>query len=72
MYDLDCMRCKKKLTQQEAASSNHCSTCLILVTQKWKQAEILRDNIMQHCLDFESGMEKNEDIVDAINDRRIK
>lgn len=55
MYDLDCMRCKKKLTQDEATCSNHCSHCLPFVNEKWSTAIDKINALRKEADDYSTG-----------------
>ncbi len=60
IYDLDCMRCKKKITDEFARFSNYCETCLILVNEKCKYITKLIDDLRKEFYDFQNGRDINE------------
>jgi len=55
MYNLDCLRCKKKVPEDFAQYSNHCATCLDLVREKNKQIYSQIEKLREEFDDFSCG-----------------
>jgi reverse gyrase len=56
IYDLDCMRCKKKIPDEFARFSNYCEKCLDLVSKK--REEITKK--IDEFYDFQNGKDIHE------------
>ncbi len=57
MYDVNCMRCKEKVSQEFARFSNHCEKCLPLVTEKYEKTRREIDRLREEADDYAEGRE---------------
>lgn len=56
-YIDDCMRCKNKMSQELAQSSNYCLQCLPLVNEKWNDAQKKIEKIRNEADAFSRGLD---------------